>query len=138
MSLIAINKNPSPNDLKWFGLVLALFFGVLGGVIWWRFGQVSVARGLWIAGAALATVYYALPPVRRAMFVGWMYLAYPIGWTISHVILALTYYVVLTPIGLIMRMFGRDPMHRRLDPQAETYWVQRPAATDSKRYFRQF
>jgi hypothetical protein len=72
------------------------------------------------------------------MYIGWMYLAFPIGWTVSHVLLAVTYYLVLTPIGLIMRAVGRDPMRRRLDPEAKSYWIEHRPDRDPSRYFRQY
>jgi hypothetical protein len=73
------------------------------------------------------------------VFLGMSYAAWPIGFVVSHVILALVYYLVFTPVGLAMRIFRYDPMNRRFDDAAQSYWVVRdPAATPPKRYFRQF
>jgi hypothetical protein len=67
------------------------------------------------------------------------YLAWPIGFVVSHVVLALVYYLVLTPIGLAMRVFGYDPMRREFDRSAESYWIARDTAEiKAERYFRQF
>lgn len=138
MAIIEINKDPSPRDLRWFGLVVFAFCGVIGGLMWWRLGAPLAARAVWIVGACLATLFYAIPPLRRPMFVGWMYAAFPIGWVVSHVVLAIVYYLVITPIGLVMRIVGRDPMHRRPDPRAKTYWREHDPHTSQGRYFRQF
>jgi hypothetical protein len=62
----------------------------------------------------------------------------PIGWVISHVILAVIYYLVLTPIGLLLRAAGRDLLARRRDPTAESYWIDRGAKPEVERYFRQY
>jgi hypothetical protein len=67
-----------------------------------------------------------------------MYAAFPIGWVVSHVMLALIYYGVMTPIGLVMRLLGRDPLKRKLDRSADTYWEPREPIANSKRYFQQF
>ena len=67
-----------------------------------------------------------------------MYAAFPIGWTVSHAILALLYYGILTPIGLIMRLIGYDPLSRRLRSEDRTYWEEYSPEGDRKRYFRQF
>jgi hypothetical protein len=67
-----------------------------------------------------------------------MYAAYPIGWTISHLLLLIVYYVILTPVGLAMRLAGRDPLDRSPDPAAESYWVRRTPPDSPARYFRQF
>ena len=78
------------------------------------------------------------PPVVRPVYVVWMALAFPIGWTVSHLMMAVVFYLVVTPIGIIMRMCGRDPMRRRIDRSAKSYWVRRPSTTNIKHYFRQF
>jgi hypothetical protein len=67
-----------------------------------------------------------------------MLAALPIGWTISHLVLGAVYYLVLTPIGLVMRLLGRDPMQRRFDRSAKSYWIERTPRTDPSRHFRQF
>ena len=138
MALLEINRNPSRRDLTWFGLVLFLFFVVMGGVFGRALASDVARNGLWGAGAVLAAAYYAVPAWRRPMFVGWMYAAYPIGFVVSHVLLGLVYFGVVTPIGLLMRAVGHDPMTRRFDRAAATYWVKREPVTDVKRYFRQF
>jgi len=42
---------------------------------------------------------------------------------LTYVVLTVTYYLVLTPMGLLMRLFRRDPLNLRFDPDAESYWV---------------
>jgi len=89
------------------------------------------------AGVALL-VLLAWSALGYQVYVAWTYAALPIGWTISHVILASVFYLLVTPIGLLMRLSGRDPMHRKIDPSAKTYWMERKNVTDPARYFRQF
>jgi hypothetical protein len=72
------------------------------------------------------------------MYLGWMRLFFPLGWTISHAVLLVLYFVVVTPIGLVMRVIRYDPMARRLDPDAPSYWVEHRTGGDSARYLRQF
>ena len=98
----------------------------------------TVATVVWMVGGlvGLATLLFAR--FGRGVFVVWMLAAEPIGWTISWIAMAVTYYVVVTPIGLLMRLLGHDPLHRQLEPQAHTYWVNRSGTTDPARYFRQF
>ena len=76
-------------------------------------------------------------PVARAVYRALTLLTFPIGWVISHVLLALVYYLLLTPIGLLLRATGRDPLQRRLDPEAETYWIEREGDRPANTYFRQ-
>ena len=138
MALLEINRNPSRRDLASFGAVLLVFFIVIGLVIGRATHSELVRNVFWSVGGVLALVYYAVPALRKPMFVGWMYAAYPLGYVISHVLLGLIYFAVVTPIGLIMRAVGHDPMERRFDRAARTYWVPREPVSDVKRYFRQF
>ena len=138
MAVIEINRDPSPRSLLWFGVLLALFGGLVGAVLWWRFDLHQAARIVWIVAVGLAVVYYAVPPLRRPLYLGWIYAFFPLGWVLSHALLGAIYYLVLTPIGLVMRLFGRDSLRRRRDPDAETYWIEYGPPKDPKRYFRQF
>ncbi len=61
----------------------------------------------------------------------------PIGWVLSHALLAAVFYGVVLPVGLAMRLAGRDPMTRRLDRAAASYWVGRERVDGSERYFKQ-
>ena len=124
--------------LTWFGLLLAVFFGIVGLIVWSKTDSLGVPTVIWSAAALVVVVYFLAPPVRRPLYLGWMYAVFPIGWTVSHLILAIIYYFVFTPIGLIMHLSGYDPMQRRYDPQAETYWSKRNTNVDPARYFRQF
>ena len=76
--------------------------------------------------------------VGERLYATWMLMVLPLGWTVSHVLLGLVYFGVITPIGLGLRLLGRDLLGRRADPEASTYWQQRPPSADSRRYMRQF
>ena len=65
-------------------------------------------------------------------------LAFPIGWTVSLIMLAILYYGLFTPIGLVFRLIGRDALQRSRRPGLETYWTPKPTTTDPRRYFKQF
>jgi hypothetical protein len=136
--MLTVDRNPPKEQLRSFGVLLAIFVVVFGALIWWRTGRLETARVIWIAGAALTAVYWMVPPFRRLLWVGWMYAAFPIGWTISHLLMALIFYGVITPIAWIMRASGRDPLFRSFDRSASTYWVPHERTNDIGRYFRQY
>jgi ABC-type uncharacterized transport system permease subunit len=135
MTMIQVNRNPSPAELRWFGLILGLVIAVVGVALWWRWSA-SAGITLWIVAGAIGVLYYALPSIRRHVYVGWSYLTFPIGWLITHVLLAIAYYLVLTPTGLVLRLAGRDPMRRRRDVRSN--WTAHRPVTDPARYFKQF
>jgi hypothetical protein len=72
------------------------------------------------------------------LYVVWMALVWPLGWLVSHALLAIAYFFVLTPIALIVRWRRGDPLRRAFDRDAASYWTPRPGTTPVERYFRQF
>jgi hypothetical protein len=138
MAMIDINWDPSRRELRQFGGLCILFFGGLSAWAW--FGHES---SLWATVAGTAAVVLgglglAAPGLLRWVFVGWTLAAFPIGWTISHILMAIIYFGLITPIGLVMRAVGYDPMEREFDRQATTYWKKHEQSQDVGRYFRQF
>ena len=119
-------------------MLLTAFVALVGGVVHWRLQAPEAARIVWAAGAVLTVVYAAAPPLRRFIWLGWLYATFPIGWVLSHLALAATYYLVLTPIGLLLRLFRGDPRDRAPDKSTVSYWTARRPQRDVKRYFRQF
>lgn len=137
MPLIELNTNPSRRDLAWFGPLLVIFGGLVGACFYHDNQNPTVAYWIWSIAAGLATLFFLVPPLRRPIFVGWVTIVFPIGWVISHLILGITYYLVITPIGLVMRLVGHDPLHRRFDRTASSYWIAHKPVDTAARYFRQ-
>jgi hypothetical protein len=139
MAVIQINTAPSRKQLNQFGFVWLGFLTLFGAIAFFRFGSGTTAMVLWILAGVVPVIGWLVPSFMRLVFVGMSYLAWPIGFVVSHVVLAAVYYLVFTPVGLIMRLVGYDSMKRRFDPAADSYWVARdPAQSEAKRYFRQF
>ena len=137
--MIEINWKPSSRELKQFaGIWLPAIFAVVGFWVYRKAHSLPAAGAIWVVGAALSVAAFQIPTLARWIFVGWMCAAFPIGWTVSHLLLAAIYYLLVTPIGLILRVCGHDAMQRRFDRGARTYWIERPPAPEAKRYFRQF
>ena len=137
MALLEIDRHPTAGNLRWFGVLLAVFVALAGGLAYWRL-DASTGRMVWTAGVALAAIYAAVPPSRRWIYLGWLYAAFPVGWTLSHLALAAAYYLVLVPIGLLLRLFRGDPLDRELRRSAASHWAARQPVRDVRRYFRQF
>ena len=139
MAVIDLDLDPSPRVLRVFGSGALVAFGVLAYVsatLW------HLPRGLGWAFAAVALLsgLFALvrPAWNRPLYVGLSLAAYPIGFVLSYVVLGVIFFVVLTPVGLVFRLIGRDPLRRRRPSGVSTYWVPRSGATPAERYFRQF
>ena len=92
---------------------------------------------LWLAGGAAG--FLGLTGTRAAVPVYWLWMgiACVTGSVMSRAVLALLYYGLISPLGLVMRLTGRDPLRRRR-PQAESYWLDVAAPTSPAPYERQF
>ena len=138
MSIVRINRHPSRRELNQFGFIWLGFMAFFGAVAWFKFQAPTAAAALWLLSVVVPAVGWVWPAFMRAVFVGMSIAAWPIGFVVSHVVLALVYYLVLTPIGLAMRLIGYDPMTRRPDPKRSSQWVARESRRGPESYFRQF
>ena len=138
MRLIEIEHHPSTKQLNVFGGIWLVFFGVVGGLLLKNGSPPPVAALVWGVAVAVPAVGWLVPRFMQLVYVGMAYLAFPVGFVVSFLILAIAYYVVLTPIGLAMRLCGYDPMQRQFDEKIETYWCPREQDKDPQTYFRQF
>jgi len=136
MPLIRINRNPSPRQLVVFGLAWLVFLGLWGWASWHR-GRHGSAEAIWALAASVPVAGLALPRFLRLVYLATSYLTYPVGFVVSHVVLALTYYLALAPIGLTMRLFRYDPLCRGFKPSATSYWKARGGPRPPEDYFRQ-
>ena len=147
MALAQINLRPTSRELRQFGCIALAGFALLGGWVLWRgtlFGfhlgaaAPTVSYVFW--GLAVLTALFSIlvPKANRPLYVALVLITWPIGLVVSHVIVAIVFFGVITPIGLLFRVLGRDPLHRRFEPQARSYWVPHNPPDDVERYFRQF
>ncbi|HEY7666149.1 MAG TPA: SxtJ family membrane protein [Xanthobacteraceae bacterium] len=126
-----------PSSDRSFGLLVAAFFLVVGcwplvrgqPIRWW-------ALALAVAFAALALLWTApLSPLNKA----WLKLGALLYRIVSPIVMAMLFYLTVTPIALLMRLLGKDPLRLRRDPDAASYWIERtppgPSAESMKNQF---
>ena len=134
--MLDINWNPSRRELRQFAGIWVPAFAVFAGTVIYRSGAVRTAIVLWSLAAVVAVVGLAFPQRTKPLFVGWMAAAYPIGWTVSHAVLAIIYFGLFTFVGLLMRLFRYDPLDRA--GGRATYWRARSERSGDTAYFQQF
>jgi hypothetical protein len=120
-------------ELRKFSIILFLAFGILGLLVFWRKGEV----GLVLFGVALALVLCGLtrPKLLVYPYKGWMTLSLILGFLMTHMILLLMYYIVFTPIGIVMRIFGRDILCKQFEKNGKTYWIKREQKSYAKEHY---
>jgi len=121
---------PSNRSFGWTFTGVFVVFGAYGV---WKDGTHA-----WLLALAAATALVTLTrdswlaPFNRA----WMALGELLGRVVSPVVLGVIFFAVFTPVGALMRRFGRDAMCRRLDPAARSYWVERDPPGPAESSFR--
>ena len=123
--------------LRNFALTLFCALGILGGILVWRKRDVGFI--LWGIGSAALLVALVFPKGLRPVYKYWMKLALVLGFISSHAILALLYYLVFTPTGFLLRMFGKNPLALQFDKKTESYWIKKEGNKyDKQRYEKLF
>ena len=119
-----------------FGLLVGAVFSLLGAWWFYRGKFATAAYVVTIAGAALIILGAARPSLLVVPRKYWMKLAEGLSYVSSRIILAIIFFLVLTPIGLIKRAMGWDPLQRRAGSRA-TFWHPYPAR-DRRHYEKMF
>jgi hypothetical protein len=131
-----IPRHPSAPTLRGFAAIWLLWFGGLGAIAWFFRGDQTTAIILWVVAVVVGPLGLVSPALVRPVFVGAMVVTFPIGWVVSHVLLGAVFYCLFTPLGVLFRWAGRDPLGLRRSP-AESYWQPKPPPPDLRSYFRQ-
>lgn len=135
--MIAIEWNPSTKQLRQFaGIWFPAFCGLVGYSIGRKTGHWSEVEIGWVLAGLLSVGGLVLPALIRPIFIGLILLTFPIGWVVSHLLLGLIFYGVVTPIGLILRISGHDPLQLK-KPSRNSVWKTPVGKTDATRYLRQ-
>lgn len=119
-----------------FGLTFAAAIAALGTISLWR----GLQRGAWELGLAAGLLMVAaffpnmLAPVNRA----WAWIGHRLNSVVSPLLIIVLFYGVVTPVGLAMRVVGKDPLRLRRDPQSSSYWIdcrEESKTSDMRRQF---
>ncbi len=143
MSLIKINWQPKSSELRKFGIGLIVGFIVIAAIrliinrgqinypenkFAWIFISVGIAFGIIsLTGAKIALPIYWL----------WMGIAFVMGNIMSRVFLTLIFFLVVTPLGFLGRIIGRDKLQLKKTPK-DSYWQDVSLPAEIEKYKRQF
>ena len=131
----------SRHELYWFGPLFAVFnllvavvvFRILDWTLSWNW-----TTQIWCALVGVLVLgYYAVPSWRITIYRAWLWPTLQVGRMVSFALLVLVFYIVVTPIGVLLRILGHDALQIRRKPAA-TYWQSRSGNRPARDYFRQF
>lgn len=129
-----ISTRLTVGEARRFGLVVGAAFLGLAGVLAWR-GHGTAA---WVAaalGIPLVVGGLVAPGLLRPVHRVWMGFALALSRVTTPIVMALLYFLLLTPFGLVMRLVGYRPLVR---PDGESYWIDRPAGRRRSNLARPF
>jgi hypothetical protein len=135
--MIAIQWNPERKQLRQFaGIWFPAFCALAGWSIARKSGHWHEVEIGWAIAGVISLFGWVFPPLIRPIFVGLILLTYPIGWVVSHLLLGLIYYGIVSPVGLILRMTGHDPLQLKT-PSGNTLWKTPVGKNGPGSYLRQ-
>jgi hypothetical protein len=132
-----VTSPPSSKTLRQFA---GLWLVVLGGLAGWRawHGQMGGVTGaLAVLAVVVGVAGLVRPATVRVVYAGAMSAAFPIGWTVSRLVLVAMFYLVFAPVAIVFRLLGRDALRLRRRGAA-SYWMPYVSARKPEDYFRQF
>lgn len=110
--------------LRKFGLTTGVIIVVLFAAFFpWVFDATTMPMWPWILAGLLWAPALLMPSVLRPVYTTWMKIGHGIGWVNTRIILGVLFYVLVLPMGLVMRLFGKDPMARKLDESVSSYRI---------------
>ena len=127
--------NKEKRDIR----IVFLIFSAIFGVIAWRHYPSIESYVLSGLSLVLLPIVAFAPIILRPVFKLWLKIAHAVGWFNTQILLSIVFILIFIPIGLIMRLLGKDPMKRKM-LEVGTYWetYELVGLKDKNRYERQF
>jgi len=130
--------NPTARVLRQFAAAWLVFFLAVGGHRYLVRDQHAWGLAAGFLAVVVGVLGLSRPAAVRWLFVGAMVLAFPVGWLMSQVMLALMFYGIVTPLALLFRLRGRDLLARKPAPDRPSFWTPKQTPEDLRSYFRQY
>ena len=131
------NIKSGKRELRQFGLTVAIVLSLLGGLFFLR--KKDYYSCFLAFSAAFLFLGLVAPILLKPIQKIWMALSIIIGWFITRIILIILFYLVVTPTGILARLFGKDFLNLRFDRNINSYWIPRKKRKLERRdYEKQF
>lgn len=114
-------------QLRKFGFILIGMLSGLFGLLFPLLGDRAIPTWPWALAAILAIPTLFQPRWLNSIYQPWMKLGHILGWVNTRIILGLIFFLMITPMGMIMRWRGKDPMQRQFEKEKPSYRKATPA-----------
>ena len=114
------NIKSEKRDLRKFGITIGIILLIITGFLFWK--EKESFQILLTFGVTFCILGIAIPFILKPIYWVWMLFAIILGWIMTRVILSLLFYIIFTPIGLILQFFGKQFLELRWDKSKESYW----------------
>ena len=114
------NIKSEKSDLRKFGITIGVILLIIAGFLFWK--EKESFQILLTFGVTLCILGIVIPFILKPIYWVWMIFATILGWIMTRVILSLLFYIIVTPIGLIPRFFGKQFLELQWDKSKESYW----------------
>jgi len=131
------NLKTSRKELRKFGIILFFIFALIAGLMFWR------AKSSWLILLCIGLLFLFIGLVRpsflKSFYRVWMAWAFVFGWLMTRVILTLTFFILITPMGLFLRkVLKKDLLDEKIEKSKETYWKKHMPVIDRSQYLKRF
>jgi hypothetical protein len=131
------NLKTSRKELRNFGIILFFIFVLIAGLMFWR------AKSSWLILFCIGLLFLFIGLVRpsflKSFYRVWMAWAFVFGWVMTRIILTISFFVIITPMGLFLRkVLRKDLLDERIEKSKETYWKKHMPVIDRSQYLKRF
>ena len=123
------NIKTHKRDLRNFGITFCVILIILSNFLFIK-NKDSYQLVAYL-GSAFLVIGLIAPIILKPIYLVWMIFAIILGWIMTRLILSLLFYIILSPIGLLMRLFGKDFLGLKLDSSYQSYWNERDKNIES-------
>ena len=130
------NRRSGPSD-RMFGFSFAAIFSGLALWMLWQ-GEAGIGASSLVVAIALLSVALSRPALLAPLNRLWSRIGALLQAVVSPLVMAILFYGIITPIGVLLRLLGQDPLQRRIEPTLPSYWIARRPAKPQTRMKDQF
>ena len=117
------NIKSEPGEFRKFGITVGIILILLSGIFLWK--EIYSYQILLSVGVVLCVLGFTVPVVLKPIYWIWMIFGNILGWFMTRAILSLLYYIIITAIGLVSRLFGKSFLELKSDYSKRSYWNMR-------------